>query len=67
MAPHDSSKRDSDALSRLRHYVDRTKIIDDRRERPGPASCKRLIIEAAAPVYEDEDDEGPITTRWAAG
>jgi hypothetical protein len=65
MPPHDASNRDSDAWSRLRHFVDKTDSLDNGRDRPGLASCKRAPIAPVAPAYDDDD--GPITTRWAVG
>jgi hypothetical protein len=66
MPPHDSSNRDSDSWSRLRRFVDKTNGIDNGRERPGLSSCKRPLNAQVVSAYDDEDD-GPITTRWAAG
>jgi hypothetical protein len=66
MPPHDASNRDSDARSRLRHYVEKTKSIDDG-ERPGLASCPRVSTAAVIPAHDEADDDGPITTRWAVG
>ncbi len=66
MPPHDASSRDSDAWSRLRHFMNETNGIEIGRDRPGLASCKRAPIAPVAPAYDDDDD-GPITTRWAVG
>jgi hypothetical protein len=65
MPPHDASNGNSDSWSRLRKYVEKTNAVDNR-DRPGLASCKRPLNAPPAPVHDDEDD-GPITTRWAAG
>jgi len=65
MPPHDASNRNSDAWARLRQYVEKASDADPRRARPGVVSCKRPVLPAVS-AYEDEDD-GPITTRWAAG
>jgi hypothetical protein len=70
MPPHDSSKRDSNASSRLRPFVEKTDKDDSGRDRPGLASCKRAPSVPSAPAattFEDDDDDGPITTRWAVG
>ena len=67
MPPHDAPKRDSDACSRLRQFVDKTNGIDKGRDRPGIANCKRGTIAPVVPSYQDDDDDGPITTRWAVG
>jgi hypothetical protein len=66
MPPHDASNRDSDAWSRLRQFVDKTNSIDNGRDRPGLANCKRAPVAPPASTYDDDDD-GPITTRWAVG
>ena len=66
MPPHDP-KRDSDAWSRLRQFVDKTNSVDNSRDRPGLASCKRAPVAPVVPSYQDDDDDGPITTRWAVG
>jgi hypothetical protein len=67
MPPHDASNRDNDAWSRLRQFVDKTNSIDNGRARPGLASCKRAPVATASTAYDDDDDDGPITTRWAVG
>jgi len=67
MPPHDASNRDSDARSRLRHYVEKTKSSDHGRERPGLTSCPRVSTSPVVSAYEETDDDGPITTRWAVG
>ncbi|MEI9949631.1 MAG: hypothetical protein WDO74_11790 [Pseudomonadota bacterium] len=68
MPPHDASTRERDAWSRLRRFVDQTNGSDDGRDRPGLASCKRAAITpATATAYDNDDDDGPITTRWAVG
>jgi hypothetical protein len=66
MPPQDAPNRDSDAWSRLRHFVDKTKRSHDGGNRPALANCKGSSSNSAGSVYDDED-EGPITTRWAAG
>jgi len=58
--------RDTEALSRLRRFVDKTRKVDDRQDAPGLAACKRSAITPAESAYDDDGD-GPITTRWAAG
>jgi hypothetical protein len=66
MPPHDSSNRDSDAWSRLRQFAEKTKAVDHGRDRPGLANCRRIPEAPAVSAYDDDDD-GPITTRWAVG
>jgi hypothetical protein len=66
MPPHDASSRKSDALARLRQYVESSNTLDEARDRPGPVSCKRPLIAPTASAYAD-DEEGPITTRWGVG
>jgi len=66
MPPHDASNRNSDPMARLRKYVEKTNQVDERRDRPGIVSCKRAAQAPAASAYDDEDD-GPITTRWSVG
>ena len=66
MPPHDATNRDSDAWSRLRQFAEKTNAIDNGRDRPGPASCRRAKIAPIEAALDDEED-GPITTRWAAG
>ncbi|MEI9938111.1 MAG: hypothetical protein WDO69_12900 [Pseudomonadota bacterium] len=46
--------------------MNETNGIEIGRDRPGLASCKRAPIAPVAPAYDDDDD-GPITTRWAVG
>ena len=67
MPPHDASNGNRDSWSRLQAYVDKTKAAESR-DRPGLATCKRPVKAqpVATPVHDDEED-GPITTRWAAG
>ena len=68
MPPHDASNRNSDAWARLRHYVEKSNTVDNGRDRPGLANCKRAKVAPIAPGYDhDDEDDGPITTRWAAG
>jgi len=57
---------DTEAWTRLRRFVDKTKKVDDRHDAPGLVACKRAAITPAESAYADDDD-GPITTRWAAG
>jgi hypothetical protein len=66
MPPHDASDRNSDALTRLRQFVENSNALDEGRNGPGPVSCKRPLIAPAVSAYAD-DDEGPITTRWGVG
>ncbi len=65
MPPHDASNRDSDARSRLRRFVDKTHGIENGRDRPALASCKREPVDPVNSAYDDDD--GPITIRWATG
>jgi hypothetical protein len=67
MPPHDADDRDRDAWSRLRQFAEKTNGIDSSRDRPGPASCRRAVITPVVSAYEEDEDDGPITTRWAAG
>ena len=69
MPPHDASNRDSDAWSRLLHFVEKSNPLDHGRDKPGLASCTRAPVTPAASAYgyEEDDDDGPITTRWAVG
>jgi len=72
MLLHDTSNRDRETWSRLRLFVDRTNGSDDERERPGLASCKHppTLTPAASPYAadgDDDDDDAPITIRWALG
>jgi len=53
-------------MTRLRKYVEKNNQAEQGRDRPGIASCKRPAVAPAASAYDDEDD-GPITTRWAVG
>jgi hypothetical protein len=66
MPPHDASNRNSD-LTRLRHYVEKTNTVDSRRDRPGLANCSIKQPMIAAAYEHDDEDDGPITTRWAVG
>jgi len=66
MPPDDPSKRDSDARSRLRHFVEKTANHHSGRDRPGLTSCKQAPSAPVATAFADDDD-GPITTRWAVG
>jgi len=68
MPPHDASDRNGDAWARLRRYEEKTIKVENGRERvrPGLVSSKRSVVSPASSAYDDEDD-GPITTRWAAG
>ena len=67
MPPHDASNRESDAWSRLRRFVDQSNSAESKRDRPGLANCKRTTSSPIVTSYEDDDDDGPITTRWAVG
>ena len=64
MPPHDFSNRDSDAWSRLRHFVDMTKCVDNGRGRPGLTNCQHPLTVPVVSAYEEDDEDGPITTRW---
>jgi hypothetical protein len=66
MPPYDASNRNSDDWARLRQYVESMNTVDKGRDRPGPVSCKRPQSAPAVSAY-DEDDDGPITTRWGVG
>jgi len=73
MLLHDTSNRDRETWSRLRLFVDRTNGRDAERERPGLASCKHPpTLTPAASTYAaahdgGDDDDAPITIRWAVG
>jgi len=68
MPPHDASDRNSDSWTRLRQYVEKTNAVDNGRARPGLASCNRPKPAPEPVAYEpDDEDDGPITTRWAVG
>jgi len=67
MPPHDAAIRDSDAQSRLRQFVEKTDRIDNGKDRPGLVRGRRSTAAQLTPVYEENDDDGPITTRWAVG
>lgn len=66
MPPDDASNRNRDAWDRLRQYVEATNTAESSRARPGLANCKRTAAAPASTSYDDDDD-GPITTRWAVG
>jgi len=67
MPPHDAPNRDSDSWSRLRRFVDESKSAEISRDRPGLANCKRTASAPVTATYQEDDDDGPITTRWAVG
>jgi hypothetical protein len=67
MPPDDTSNRDSDSWSRLRRFVDKSNSAENSRDRPGLANCKRATSAPVAAPYQEDDDDGPITTRWAVG
>jgi hypothetical protein len=67
MPPHDASNRDSDSWSRLRRFVDQSSSAENRHERPGLANCKRSAGTPIAASYQEDDEDGQITTRWAVG
>lgn len=67
MPPHDAPNRNGDAWARLRQYEEKTNKVENGRGRaqPGLVSSKRSAVSPASSAYDE--DEGPITTRWAAG